>query len=399
MSQTRIARYLGLLNEAFEQHINTLNGEPSGIHYAFRRHEEDPNRLVSELRYSQGVGRSQSQAYVPMAALEVGEERFQAFVSGTVSAIAENQPRFWSDLVQPDFALLTDETLVTREDFHRVVAEQQQESERSSAVSLLTDLADNLGVARPQSHPPYLILLRAVLLSDMFQKDFEELLDTLLNQWRALPAEERQAAMEWLLVAVAWGPICAGHAIWRGEERPRSDILTGELNTLLQEWGGSPAQAPDGTRRQDAADAPSEDEAASDPRLEWTSTANCVVQVSFSQPGTWTRRFKNVGGRGAGVSLMLKGDFLETRLLDIGMTLDGTEHRLRIHSQTGGQARCLIPLEPQSEHEVQLTFRARGAGGGIIQVGLLAWTRDEDSDDGTGSVSSEQWDLLQLFVG
>ncbi|WP_338868726.1 hypothetical protein [Myxococcus stipitatus] len=399
MSQTRVARHLGLLNEAFEQHINTPNGEPSGIHYAFRMHEEDPNRLVSELRYSQDLGRSQSQAYVPVASLDVGEERFQAFVSGTVSAIAENLPRFWSDLVQPDFALLTDETLVTREDFHRVVAEQQRESERSSAVSLLTDLAGNLGVAIPQSHPPYLILLRAVLLSDMYRKDFEELLDTLLDQWRALPAEERPATTEWLLVALASGPVCAGNAIWRGQERTRSDILTSEMDALHREWHGGSAQVPDTTRAPAEEDTPSEDAEDSDPRLEWTSTANCVVKVSFSQPGTWTRRFKNVGGRGAGVSLMLKGDFLETRLLDIGMTLDGTEHRLLIHPHTGGQARCLMPLAPQGEHEVQLTFHARGAGGGIIQAGVLAWTCSEDSDDGTGSVSSEQWDLLQLIVG
>ncbi|TSC31724.1 hypothetical protein [Corallococcus sp. Z5C101001] len=257
---------------------------------------------------------------------------------------------------------------------------------------LLENLAENLGLDFPEDRPPYLKRLRALLFYDFYHKDFEELLDGLLDQWRALPVEERQATTEWLILAFRWGAHCFGDALWRGQRRGQADILTSELETLHLEWHGVPVPAPVNAEEEEAEAPPSVGEETAAPRLEWSTAANAVVRVPLSQAATWTRRIKNMGGPGARVIVALNGDVLATRLLAVRLTLDGTEYPIHVGPLAGGQTQCMLPLEPQGEHELQLTFHGRGAGGGFVKAGVMALAV-------AGGITSKEWETLQVFIG
>ncbi|WP_342379879.1 hypothetical protein NVS55_10075 [Myxococcus stipitatus] len=386
MSQTRITQHLALLNETFEQRLHAQEGCFTGIRYSFQVKADEPHRMVSRLEHKGGT----DSHFHALEVLDVETEHFRAFVSGMVGALLENEPRFHTDLPQPDFALLTDNTLVTEEDFHRTVAERMQAEQLDSAVFMLDQLASHKNHPLPESRPPYLNLLRALLFYERFDKDFEALLERLLEQWRALPVEEHPAATEWLVLTFHAASALPGDAIWRGQRRECSDILRSELDALHQEWHGASLSSSED-------DGPGDEEAL-EPRVEWSSPMNAVVQVPLAHPVTWTRRFKNVGGPGAGVYVVLSGDLLETRLLEIHLALNGRSYPLPF-SGIGGTARCAMPLEPGSEHALQLSFRARGPGGGFIKAGVMALTARPDSPDGMGGAVSEQSETLQLFIG
>ncbi|PTL79973.1 hypothetical protein [Vitiosangium sp. GDMCC 1.1324] len=394
MSQKRIAANLEYLQQHFEQHVNPRGRQTGYFRYSFGRREDDPMSAFARLEYSQGTGSSSLARYIPLEALDVEETRFRAFVAGTARAIVENVPRFLSDLVLVDVQLLEDVVLVDEADLSERVAQTLRENAFESAVSCLETVCEHLEVELPEDRPDYLELLQALLMYDIFDADFEALLDDLSSRLKALPIEERPEATRWIVITANWSQCKPHKVIWRGQELPLWHGLVLELGALHREWHG--ADIPRIPRRGDENVVERQE---TRPVIQWSSDPHPVLRIPMAQSVTWRRSFRNVGEQGAGVSISVTGDFIKTSLVEPRLVVNGVERPLHVSFISGAEAQIPMPLDPSSEHHLELTFQARGGGGGIIDVGVMAWVPSEDTSDGMGSVSSELKETLQVFVG
>ncbi|MCP3060384.1 hypothetical protein LXT21_16515 [Myxococcus sp. K38C18041901] len=390
MPPTRISTNLQFLQQHFEQHVNPRGLRSPYFKYTFAVREEDPTQGDARQEYSVGTRSGSSSLYFALALLDVEEARFQRFVAGTARGLVGNLPRYASDLVSVDLELLEDSSLVEETDFEARVARSQREATYASSVSTLEIACDYLEIPLPEDRPDYLGLFQAIHLYDLFDKDFEALLDELSTRLRALPEESRPEASRWMEITARFVWTNPVKVIWRGKERQMEDPVTEVLGAIHQEWFGTDLP---GLPPRAAAAVPTQ------PVLKWSSVLHSVVRVPMSEPATWVRHFQNMGTAAVGLYVKLGGPVAESGLIGLRLLLDGVEHPLMLTQYSGFSTEFQVELEPGSEHVLELVFQARSAGGGFATVEVLACIPMEQSPDGMTAGSPVLKETLQVFVG